>query len=92
MGEYIIVARRKGNNWYVAGETNWDAREVAIDPSFLPDGTYDVTAFTDGINADKAATDFSSFTFTISKAQLMNQELKVRMASGGGFAASLIKR
>ena len=92
MGEYIIVARRKGNNWYVAGETNWDAREVTIDPSFLPDGTYDVTAFTDGINADKAATDFSSFTFTISKAQLLNQELKVRMASGGGFAASLIKR
>ena len=93
MGEYIIVARRKGNNWYIAGETNWDAREITIDPSFLPAGTYDVTAFTDGVNADKAATDYKKQTFSnVDPHTAAPNSIKVRLASGGGFAASIIKK
>ena len=87
MGEYIITARRKGKDWYVAGETNWDARTVTIDTSFLPEGTYQVTAFIDGLNAGKVATDYEKHSFTVSTSQLKNQEVKVNMASGGGFAA-----
>ena len=93
MGEYIIVARRKGNNWYIAGETNWDAREITIDPSFLPAGTYDVTAFTDGVNADKAATDYKKQTLSnVDPHTAAPNSIKVRLASGGGFAASIIKK
>lgn len=93
MGEYIIVARRKGQNWYIAGETNWDAREVEISPEFLPEGIYDVTAFIDGANADKAAADYKRYTLTsIDALKAKAQPIKIRMASGGGFAASIIRR
>ena len=90
MGEYIIVARRQGSNWYVAGETNWDSRDVEINASFLPAGTYEMTAFTDGINADKNATDYKVWKERFSLPYSINQTVTVHMASGGGFAAKLI--
>ena len=92
MGEYIIVARRKGSDWYVAGETNWESRDVEVSTSFLPAGTYEMTAFTDGVNADKNATDYcvwkEQFTLPLS----IDQKVPVHMASGGGFAAKLIRK
>ena len=92
MGEYIITARRHGENWYVAGETNWDAREVEIDASFLPKGTYELTAYFDGINAEKNASDYYSITQTFTIPYTIHEKVKVKMASGGGFAAKLIKK
>lgn len=92
MGEYIITARRHGENWYVAGETNWDAREVEIDASFLPKGTYELTAYFDGINAEKNASDYYSITQTFTIPYTSHEKVKVKMASGGGFAAKLIKK
>lgn len=92
MGEYIIVARRQGNNWYVAGETNWDSRDVEVSASFLPAGTYEMTAFIDGVNADKTATDYNvwrqQFTLPVST----DHSIMIHMASGGGFAAKLIRK
>lgn len=92
MGEYIIVARRKGNDWYVAGETNWDSRDVEVNASFLPAGTYVLTAFMDGLNADKNATDYSVWKQEFTLPFSTNESVKVHMASGGGFAAKLIKQ
>jgi alpha-glucosidase len=38
VGEYAVVARKKGDEWWVGGMTNEDGRDVEIDFSFLPDG------------------------------------------------------
>lgn len=92
MGEYIVIARRKGNDWYVAGETNWNAREIDLTSSFLPSGTYEITAFMDGVNADKVATDYQTFTMTVPLSHEPYESISIRMASGGGFAAKLIRR
>lgn len=92
MGEYIIVARRQGNDWYVAGETNWESRDVEVSASFLPAGTYAMTAFTDGINADKNATDYSVWEEQFSLPVSTSQTVSIHMASGGGFAAKLIRK
>ena len=40
IGEYVVVARRNGREWYVGAMTDWTARELEIDLSFLPDGTF----------------------------------------------------
>lgn len=40
VGEYAIVAKRSGEEWYVAAMTNSKARQVEIDFSFLPEGEY----------------------------------------------------
>ena len=36
--------------------TNWTARDLAIDFSFLKDGAYEAVVFSDGVNADREAT------------------------------------
>lgn len=86
MGKYIVSVRRKDNNWYVGGMTNWDEREVDLDFSFLPSNqNYTVTLFTDGINANKQAQDYNKQIKTVNK----NSRMKLHLASGGGFAMKL---
>jgi len=33
-GEYVAIARKKDDTWYVAAMTNWEALELTIDLSF----------------------------------------------------------
>ena len=40
VGEYAVIARRKADTWYVGAMSNWDARELILDFSFLPKGNY----------------------------------------------------
>ena len=37
-GEYVVLARRKGNDWYVGAITNANARDLEIPLEFLPAG------------------------------------------------------
>ncbi len=81
LGEYIITARRKGNDWYIGGMTSWTPRDVEVDLSFLPVGT-EIELIADGVNAHRNARDFK-----ISKAGIpASGKLNVHMAPGGGFA------
>lgn len=89
LGEYIVTAREEAGNWYVGGQTNWDARDLNLSFDFLPVGeTFEAVIFTDGINADKAATDYKVETKQITSETKMD----VHLASGGGFAIKLIKK
>ena len=40
VGDYVIVARRSGDQWYVGAMTDWTPRELKLDFSFLPNGRY----------------------------------------------------
>jgi len=82
VGEYLAIARRKGNRWFVGGLTNWSARVMTIDLSFLNKGTYSAEIFKDGINAEKDATDYKREIVEVTSAD----KLTVNMANGGGFA------
>ena len=89
LGEYIVSARQKDNNWYIGGLTNWDERDIELDFSFLGEGEkYTATLFKDGINASKNAEDFAVETIQIDK----NSKVKIHLASGGGFAMKMIKK
>ncbi|HBL78423.1 MAG TPA: alpha-glucosidase [Prolixibacteraceae bacterium] len=49
IGEYIIMARRKGDQWFVAAITNNDGRKIDMPLDFLKTGkTYEMTSYTDG--------------------------------------------
>ena len=39
IADYVVVARRNGKDWYVGAMTDWTARNLEIDLSFLPEGT-----------------------------------------------------
>ncbi|KRD62008.1 Retaining alpha-galactosidase [Flavobacterium sp. Root935] len=83
VGKYISIARRKGNTWYLGSITNWDSRDITIDFSFLEKGKkFQAEIFSDGLNADKAATDYKREIITIDSAT----KLTYRLANGGGLA------
>lgn len=82
MGKYIVTARRKGDTWYVAGETNWDERDITLQLPFLQSGKdYQATLYTDGMNAGKNASDYTVTHSTINA----TSQLTLHLASGGGF-------
>jgi alpha-glucosidase len=88
IGEYIIIARRKGNDWYIAGQTNWNNREVQFNLDFINDlSAYTMEFVIDGLNADKAATDY-----IMKKENIVSKNCKIKMASGGGFAMKLKRK
>ncbi len=87
VGEYVALARRKGDTWYIGAMTNWNARDITLDFSFLSDGKYEAVIFKDGINADREATDYKKETIKISS----SDKLKIQLAPGGGWAARIKK-
>lgn len=87
VGEYVTLARRKGDTWYVGGLTGWDARSVEVDLSFLGTGNFRAELFTDGINADRAACDYKRSLVEVPA----GRRLTVQMAPGGGFALRIVK-
>ena len=85
VGEYALMARRKAREWYVGGMSNWNARDVTIDLSFLKDGNYEAEIFKDGINADRDATDYKKEVIKVSS----KEKLNVHLSNGGGWAARI---
>ena len=48
IGQYIVVARRKGKDWFVGAMTNEEGRAVEVPLTFLGKGGYALTSWTDG--------------------------------------------
>lgn len=87
VSEYIAIARKHGDIWYLGGLTNWQPREMELDLSFLGDGDYKLELFKDGINADRAACDYKKEVIQVPA----NRKLKIKMAPGGGYAAKIYR-
>lgn len=86
LGEYAIVAKRKGDKWYIGGMTNNDKEErlFELPLDFLQgDKTYQMTSFEDGVNANRQAMHYVRNVKNVKK----GQAIKVRMVRNGGFAA-----
>jgi alpha-glucosidase len=87
IGEYVTVARQKGNDWYIGAMTDWNPRDFQINLDFLDAGKYEMTFYTDGINADRYASDYRKATRQVSKSDAVTMHL----APGGGWAAHIRK-
>jgi alpha-glucosidase len=83
VGEYVAVARRRGETWYVGAMTNWTARELELDLSFLGSGRWSMVGFEDGPNAERMASDYRR----IEREFDAGGRLTVKLAPGGGWAA-----
>lgn len=87
VGEYVALARKKGDEYFAAAMTNWEARDITLDFSFLPEGSYHIVIFQDGINADRNGIDYKKVEKVITR----NDKLTVHLAPGGGWAARIYK-
>src|SRR5437868_13782248 len=85
IAEYVVVARRNGRDWYVGTMTDWTSRNLEVDLSFLPEGSFTMEAYQDGVNADRNASDYRKTTAQVTKAS----KIKIQLAPGGGWAARI---
>lgn len=89
IGEYITVARKEsgGRDWYVGGITNENKRSLDIDLSFLDDGLYEATIYSDSKESDWES---NPLDYVISKHKLRKgDDYLMRLARGGGQALKL---
>ncbi len=85
VGDFVVLARRSGEDWFVGAMTDWTERTIDVDFSFLPAGNYNVEIFQDGINADRYAGDYK-----ISKSTVRSGgRIRINMAAGGGWVAKV---
>jgi len=85
VGEFIITARKKGNNWFIAGLNNSNARTISLNFDFIEKEKFDMTVCSDGVNAHNYGSDYEIRQKNIEYAE----KLDISMAPGGGFLIRL---
>ena len=85
VGDYITIARKKGDEWYVGSMTDWTPRKLTIPLDFLGEGDYVAEIYQDATDADKVPTNV-----TVKKVIVKSTDkFVINMAPGGGFAMRL---
>lgn len=88
IANYVTIARRKENVWYLGSMTNWDPRKLYLDLSFLGEGNFRAEVFKDGVNAQRSASDYRKYTVDIPA----DRKMQISMAPGGGFVMKITKK
>lgn len=88
IGEYIVVARRSVNTWYVSGITNEEERSFSVALDFLADGEYEGTLYADTPESDKEATKIEISKKTFKKGDTID----ITAVREGGWNLVLIKK
>lgn len=85
-GEYIIMARRNGKEWFLGCMTNWTTRTLDIPLTFLDNGKYTAEIYADSDDAAQYPKNVS-----IQKKSLdRSMRLKASLAPGGGYAVRFV--
>ena len=84
-GKYVIVAKRKGQKWFIGGITNGDEEERTFNLKldFLGAGQHKLTLYKDGVNAGYQAMHYNKVEQNVTNAST----IEVKMARNGGVAA-----
>ena len=88
MEDYLVLARRKGDEWYVAAINSWKPRKISFNASFLGEGKWCAEIFEDGINADRDATDYVKKSATFAA----GDGVSAKLAPGGGWTARFYRK
>ena len=83
--DYIVVARKKDEQWYVAAMGDENTHDFELDLSFISDEYKTIESIADGVNANKIAIDYKYERGSFSK------KFKIHLAQGGGYAAIISK-
>jgi alpha-glucosidase len=82
-GEFIVVARRRGSDWYLGGIANDVPRRLTIPLAFLGEGNREIELFHDGSMDPEEPNAIRMENRPIAE----GAPLEVDMATGGGFVA-----
>lgn len=81
-----MVAKRKGNSWFIGGIANGKQKERKVELNFdflQKDKAYTMTYFEDGVNAGRQAMDYRRKTTPVKQ----GDKIDVTMVRNGGWAA-----
>lgn len=87
IGEYIVIARKKDDKWFIGGMTNWDQRNIVIDLSFLGNDKYESVIYSDASDANTNPGNVKIFK----KVLRSSDKISFWFAKGGGAAIVLKK-
>lgn len=86
-GEYVTIARKSGNDWYVGAMTNYTERNLEVSLSFLETGNYEAEIY-----ADTPQTNADPKKISITRKRVnANSKLSIHMSSAGGMAIYIRK-
>jgi alpha-glucosidase len=88
IGDSVVVARRKGPDWFVGAMTDWTPRELEVDLGFLGGASnlrWQLTAFADAPDADRAPSHYRVTREPVNQAT----RLRIKLAPGGGWFAMI---
>ena len=88
IGDYLSIARRKGDNWFLGTITDEKARKIEIPLDFLGEGKYRATIYSDRENTHAVK---NPNPMDIEKINVVQSDTIVaKIVSGGGQALSII--
>lgn len=82
VGEYAIIARRKGDDWYIGGINNSETRTIEVALDFLKEGNYELTLYEDRDDSIEKPNSLKISTMQID----YTTNLMIKMVNGGGVA------
>lgn len=89
IGDYVAMARRSGDTWYVGIFSDWTARKVELDLSkILGEGNYVAEVFRDGPNADMLGEDYVREVVAVPA----SRKVVADMAPAGGYVMKITKK
>src|SRR6478672_287327 len=88
VGEYIVIARRKGNDWFIGAITGHEGRVIKFDCNFLRKGTWETTTFSD---TEDAGTNPNKVDKQI-KMIAPNAHIEFKLAAGGGAVMHIVNK
>jgi alpha-glucosidase len=87
MSDYVTVARRKGDDWYIGTISNNTVHNIKTDLSFLPEGNYTADVYSDAPDADGNPNHLVKVVQQVNNKTILNTDL----AAGGGQVMRLVK-
>lgn len=87
-GEYVAIARKDGNIWYIGVMNNRTGRSIEISTGFLPQGNYSMELWADTKRSDRQPEDIERSVRNIKP----GDKIKVTMSKNGGFVARIVPR
>jgi alpha-glucosidase len=85
-GEFVTIARRHGEEWYLGSLTNWTSRDLRISLQFLGKGTYKAELYGDAADAGQNPKHIFVREQTVRSSDI----LVLHLASGGGCAIRFV--
>ncbi len=88
IGDYVVIARKAGDEWYLGAITDEKPRQIDIDLDFLPEGSYLAEIYSDapetGLYENPTAIDINNYNVNSS------ETIKAALSTSGGLAVRFV--